>query len=166
MGTLFACTFEDHAQDEGFLSLVKTRLKKVGDTVKVSDLFPGEWQYVCAMSPNSTGDIRVNLRFKAKRDQGIDLRNEDIVATNKPSTLSFSVSNSTSIVYFMHDHKTVSIYELDYRDALFVGGGECEARDHAQFKVIGNLEAARISYPKHVTFSEDYIKVDIVSEQE
>lgn len=166
---MFACSYEDiardRAQDDAFLSLVKTRLKKVGDTVKVSVLFPGDWQYVCAMSSDSMGDIRVNIIFKAKNDQGVDLRMDDITSTNKSSRSSFSVSSSTSIMYFMHDHKTVTIYETAFPNAEFEGGGGCVEREYAYLEVIGDEETNRY-YPENIELPNDFIRVKIASEQE
>lgn len=72
-------------QDQQFAKKIKERLKEIGDTAKVADIHPGDWEKLCYTDTwgNSYGDVLDDT----KRSLGVEGRHLTLLNSGGNNTL-------------------------------------------------------------------------------
>jgi hypothetical protein len=130
------------AQDKEFINKIKNHLKKEGDIVKVSDIYPGDWEYVCANEKNRRAEDLIGHIFldPSRQDNKDPILNlgigdseyaKNVEVLNTKSTIANNLN--WGIIFFYPPNK---IQYFHIPNAIYYhAGGNCTDKKNAFFEL-------------------------------
>jgi hypothetical protein len=113
--------------DKAFVAKIKTHLQDVGDTVKVADIHPGEWEEVCINPVGVYGNPGVRY---IRHDDGSDSWHKIEVINGPKATMA---NDRIWGIYFRYPGDKIEYYRISVYEMLASSG--CVPRDTAVMNV-------------------------------
>jgi hypothetical protein len=155
--SLTACGDGIKAQDKEFIANIKQHLKKVGDTAKVEDIHPGDWEKVCFNPISAYSNIEVKNTPEGLRSNGTEIINNANTYAN----------DKIWGVYFRYRDNKAEYYRIPW-DVMYWGGVEeknsCVDRGSATFEVIGDFNNRKSVNPV-ATVAQDFIELRLTNDK-